>query len=138
MCKYFDDFKIFPTSIVKEKQNPQDFTLLILKTKHYCYLQSKNDTVKLKVHDDSNQGFKKWIILKPVVGHNLPPLIKIGLMYLKLGKAAALPALPALPLITLHANATSQWFGPLCGAHIAAAMAAAAAELKEEASSVHP
>ena len=34
-------------------------------------------------------------------------------------------------------NATSQWFGPLCGAHIAAAMAAAA-ELKEEASSVHP
>ena len=70
-----------------------------------------------------------------MVGHNLPPLIKIGLMYLKLGKAAALPA---LPLITLHANATLQWFGPLCGAHIAAAMAAAAAELKEEASSVHP
>ena len=53
MFKYFDNFKIFPSSIVKEKQNPQDFTLLILKTKHYRHLQSKTDTVKLKVHDDS-------------------------------------------------------------------------------------
>ena len=79
---------MFPTSIVKEKQIPQDFTILIHKTKHYRHLQSKTDTVKLKVHDNS--------------------------------------------------NATSQWFGPLCGAHIAAAIAAAAAELKEEASSVHP
>ena len=78
---------MFPTSIVKEKQIPQDFTILIYKTKHYRYLQSKTDTAKSKVHDNS--------------------------------------------------NATPQWFGPLCGAHIAAAMAAAA-ELKEEASSVHP
>ena len=61
--------------------------VLLKKPKHYRYLQSKTDTAKSKVHDNS--------------------------------------------------NATPQWFGPLCGAHIAAAMAAAA-ELKEEASSVHP
>ena len=40
--------------------------------------------------------------------------------------------------IKKDSDATSKWFGPLCDAHIAAAIAAAAAELKEEASSVHP
>ena len=40
--------------------------------------------------------------------------------------------------IKKDSDATSKWFGPQCGAHIAAAMVAAAAELKEEASSVHP
>ena len=62
MCKYFEDFKIFPTSIVKEKQNPQYFIYWFLRPNTIIICSQK-----LIVHNDSNatsQSLSLFVALK--------------------------------------------------------------------------